>query len=94
MTDKCICIKDFFIRTYLIYKKDVEYEYTNEKFINSHENVEGYCVQFSHKEYLFFSLQKSTLYETFSDHFKTAKEIRKEKLNKINNYDIRSNFKY
>lgn len=84
MRNKCICIKNY--GNFETFKKDNYYEYTDKHFV-SREYPEGYNVQFSKGEYLYFRKYQDPLaekgYGMFGTYFKTLKEIRKEKLKKI-----------
>lgn len=92
MKDKCICINDYYdkynnnLPHLPHYKKGYYYEFTDEKFV-TRELPEGYNVQFSKGEYLFFRKYQDILaekgYGMFSTYFKPIKEIRKEKLKKL-----------
>lgn len=86
MISKCICIKDYYVSldsNYPIYKNGEYYEYTDKMFVTRNYPA-GYNVKFSKGEYLFFRLKGLTKYGDFGAHFKTLKDIRKDKLNKIN----------
>ena len=90
MKSKCICIKNFYLRSPVNaphFEKGVYYEYTDRKF-TSRKYPEGYNVCVSKGEYLFFRLKKDPFSENyvnvFNTHFKTLKDIRKEKINVIN----------
>ena len=87
MRSKCICIKTFLNDNGTVaFSKHVEYQYTNKMF-TSREYPEGYNVQFSKGEYIFFGKYQNPLaekgYGMFSTYFKTLKDVRKEKINKI-----------
>lgn len=87
MVNKCICIKSFYNDNETVaFRKHIEYKYTDKMF-TTREYPEGYNVMFSKGEYLFFRKYQDPStpkgYSMFSTHFKTLKEIRKEKLNKI-----------
>lgn len=88
MIDKCLCIKDYcneFNKS--IFKEGKIYEYTDQKFIKQYY-PKGYNVYFSKGEYIYFTKYQNMLgyqgYRLFSTYFKTLKQIRKEKLNKLN----------
>jgi len=90
MRSKCLCIKDY---TSPLNNKFPEfqigewYEYTDQKFV-SREYPEGFNVQFYKGNYLFLRKNQDPLaskgYGVFKTHFKTIKDIRKEKLKQIN----------
>jgi len=89
MINKCICIKSFYNDNgSSAFRKHIEYHYTDKMFITSREYPEGYNVKFSSGEYIFFRKFQDSLapigYGMFSTYFKTLKDIRKEKLNKLN----------
>jgi hypothetical protein len=79
MKSKCICIKDFYstITSDVTFIKDEIYEFTDDKFV-TRNLPDGYNVCFDKGQYLYFKK-----HEEFSTYFKTIKEIRKEKLQKI-----------
>jgi hypothetical protein len=86
MKNKCICIKDYYSSINSVtFIKDETYEFTDDKFV-TRKLPDGYNVCFSKGEYLFFKKEKeisSKNTNIFSTYFKTIKEIRKEKLQKI-----------
>lgn len=90
MKNKCVCIEDYFnndgVIFSIIFKKGKYYEYTDSHFV-SREYPDGYNVQFSKGEYIFFRKYQDPLsgkgFGMFSTHFKTFNEIRKEKLEKL-----------
>lgn len=87
MIGKCVCIKSYFNNpNSIIFHKDEIYEYTDQKFV-TREMPDGYNVKFSKGEYIYFRKHQDVLaisgYGLFSTYFKTLKEIRKEKIEKI-----------
>jgi len=89
MRNKCICINNYYHSKYnkndSIFRKDEIYEYTNTLFV-SRIYPEGFNVMFSKGQYIFFrknEVENDHDYDLFSEYFKTLKQIRKEKLNKI-----------
>ncbi len=90
MRSKCLCVNDYYINfssNSPTFNKDMWYEYTDQQFA-TRDYTEGFNVQFSNSEYIFFRIlqDKSTIkgYGVFSTHFKTIKQIRKDKIIKIN----------
>jgi len=87
MTSKCICIQSFYNDNGTVaFRKHLEYEFTDQHFV-SREYPEGYNVCFSKGEYLYFRKYQDPLapkgYGMFNTYFKTLKDVRKEKLKKI-----------
>jgi len=83
MRSKCLCVKNYNHP----FQKGEWYEYTDQKFV-TREYPKGFNVQFSKGEYIYFRQHQDSLvskgYGLFNTYFKTIKQIRKEKLNKIN----------
>jgi hypothetical protein len=89
MLNKCKCIKNYYNSKYnqkfLIFRKNEIYEYTDTKFI-SRKYPDGVNVKFSNGEYIYFRKNETENeydYDLFKEYFKTLKQFRKEKLNKI-----------
>lgn len=93
MIDKCLCIKDYCDKfNKPIFKKCEIYEFTDQEFA-TRKYPDGYNVCFFNHEYIYFRKNQDTLteyeyeyeyeYDLFSTYFKTLKQIRKEKLTKI-----------
>lgn len=81
---KCLCISkvpNFGVNFYDFFVGDW-YNYTTKTF-TSREYPEGYNVEISKGEYIFFRKFKDTSgsnYGLFSKHFKKTEELRKEKI--------------
>ena len=91
MRGKCLCIKNYMShpgrQNYCEFVKDSWYEYTDQQFV-TREYPEGFNVKFYKSNYIFFRNHQDPKaekgYSLFNTYFKTLKDIRKEKLNKIN----------
>jgi len=86
MRAKCVCIEDWFDSNDNIptFKEGKTYEYIDQQFV-TREIPEGFNVEIVgclNGYYMFFKKEQG--YGCFYDYFKTIKEIRNEKLNKIN----------
>jgi len=95
MRSKCLCHKTYYTNGYLTFSKDKWYEYTTEKFVER-EMPAGYNVQFSKGNWLCFRKNQDTLlspkgFGLFNTHFKTFKDIRKEKIKQINGMSRNNN---
>jgi len=96
MRSKCICVKDYNGQEAWappnLQKYNSQPEFSKGEYYEYTKNVlgytEGYNVQFSNGEYIFFRKGQDPLtgkgYRLFSKYFKTIKKIRKEKLEKLN----------
>ena len=87
MRSKCLCIKTYYNSNgTTAFLKNKWYKYTHKTF-TTREYPEGFNVQFHKGEYLFFRENQDPLaekgYGVFSTYFKTLKDIRKEKIEKI-----------
>lgn len=89
MRNKCLCIKDYKSKNndkFPEFQENEWYEYTNQRF-TSREYPEGFNVEFFKGNYLYFRKNQDPLapkgYGLFETHFKTLKDIRKEKLMKL-----------
>lgn len=87
MRAKCVCINNWYDTTrskYPTFEKGKTYEYTDQQFV-TREVPTGFNVEIGgifKGNYIYFKEEKG--YGCFHDYFKTLKDIRKEKLNKLN----------
>ena len=90
MESKCLCVKNYYLRSPVNeahFIKGKYYKYTDQQFV-TRDYPEGYNVSFSKGEYIYFRKHQDPLAEKgfglFNTYFRTIKEQRKEKIEKLN----------